>query len=136
MTHDQEKRKNNGLGRALELVEAVDTFVSDFGPLMDAAGGVFQLWKATLQPVFRDLEPILERLSELMEVVGPHVEKLVRHQRIERKFSNSGWLPYYSELVGRVRANFCSAAILRKSMSCAISSRSVVWIGEGEEIHL
>ena len=34
------------------------------------------------------------------------------------------------------RANFCSAAIRGKSMSCAISSGSIVWIGEGEEIHL
>lgn len=69
---------------------------------MDAAGGVFQMWKATLQPVFRDLEPILERFNDLIEATGPHIEKLVRHQGIERRFSNSGWLPYYSELIERV----------------------------------
>ena len=86
MPQDQENGQRNRLGQALELLEVVDTFVSDFGPLMDAAGGVFQIWKATLQPVFQDLEPILERLGGLIEAVGPHVEKLVRHQRIERQF--------------------------------------------------
>lgn len=117
MAHDQENGKHNRLGQALELVEAVDTFVNDFGPLMDAAGGVFQIWKATLQPVFRDLEPILERLNGLMEAVGPHIEKLVRHQRIERRFSDCGWLPYYSELVGRVAEHKGNAVALDKMIS-------------------
>lgn len=117
MPQDQDNGQHNRLGQTLELLEVVDTFVSDFGPLMDAAGGVFQIWKATLQPVFQDLEPILERLGGLIEAVGPHVEKLVRHQRIERQFSSSGWLPYYSELVERVEGHSGDALALDKMIS-------------------
>ena len=102
MPDDKEHGTRDRLGQTLELVEVIDKFANDFGPLMDAAGGVFQMWKATLQPVFRDLEPILEGLHHLIEATGPHIEKLVRHQRIERQFNNSGWLPYYSELIERV----------------------------------
>ena len=59
MPHDRESEKRSSLGQALELVDVVDTFASDFGPLMDAAGGVFQIWRATLQPVFRIWNPFL-----------------------------------------------------------------------------
>ena len=115
--HDQETGKRSSLGQTLELVNVVDAFVRDFGPLMDAAGGVFQIWKSTLQPVFRDLEPILERLGELMEAAGPHVEKLIRHQRIENQFSNSGWLPYYSKLIERVEGHEGDAISLDRMIS-------------------
>ena len=84
---------------------------------MDAAGGVFQIWKSTLQPVFQDLEPILKRLGELIEAAGPHVEKLIRHQRIEKQFSNSGWLPYYSELIERVEGHEGDAISLDRMIS-------------------
>ena len=117
MPQDQEHGKHDRLAQGLELVEAINTFVDDFGPLMDAAGGVFQVWKATLEPVFRDFEPILERLRDLIEQVGPHVEKLVRHQRIERQFSNVGWLPYYSELIGQVEQHEGDAISLDNMVS-------------------
>ncbi len=117
MPHDQENEKRSNLGQTLELVNVVDAFVSDFMPLMEAAGGVFQIRKAMLQPVFRDLEPILERLGELIEAAGPHVEKLVRHQRIEKQFSSSGWLPYYSELVERVEEHRGDAISLDRMIS-------------------
>ena len=117
MPHDQENEKRSNLGQTLELVNVVDAFVSDFMPLMEAAGGVFQIRKAMLQPVFRDLEPILERLGELIEAAGPHVEKLVRHQRIEKQFSSSGWLPYYSELIERVEEHGGDAISLDRMIS-------------------
>ncbi len=84
---------------------------------MEAAVGVFQIWKTTLQPVFQDLEPILERLGELMEAAGPHVEKLVRHRRIETQFSNSGWLPYYSGLIECVEEHAGDAISLDRMIS-------------------
>ncbi len=117
MPDDQDNAKRNRLGQTLELVEVIDKFTNDFGPLMDAAGGVFQIWKATLQPLFRDLEPILEGLNDLIEATGPHIEKLLRHQRIERQFSNSGWLPYYSELIERVVEHKGDAISLDKIIS-------------------
>ena len=117
MPDDKEHGKHNRLGQTLELVEVIDKLVNDFGPLMDAAGGVFQMWKATLQPVFRDLEPILEGLNDLIEATGPHIEKLVRHQRIERQFSNSGWLPYYSELIEHVEEHKGDAISLDNMIS-------------------
>lgn len=63
------------------------------------------------------MEPILERQGELMEAADPHVENLVRHQRIGRQFSNSGWLPYYSELVERVEGHGGDAISLDKMIS-------------------
>ena len=50
MPPDQEHEKRDRREQALELVEAVDTFVNEFEPLVDAAGGVFQLSKTTLEP--------------------------------------------------------------------------------------
>lgn len=117
MSPDQEHEKRNRPEQALELVEAVDTFVNELGPLMDAAGGVFQLWKTTLEPVLRDFEPILERLHDLIEAVGPHIEKLFRHHRIERQFSSAGWLPYYSELIERVEEHQGDAISLNDMIS-------------------
>ena len=63
------------------------------------------------------MEPILEGLNGLIEVTGPYIEKLVRHQRIERQFSNSGWLPYYSELIERVEEHKGDAISLDKMIS-------------------
>lgn len=117
MSHDREQEKCDRLAQTSELVEVIDTFVSDFGPLVDAAAGVFELWKAALEPAFRDFEPILERLHDLLEAVGPHIEKLARHHRIERRFGNAGWLPYYSELIERVDEHEGDASALDNIIS-------------------
>lgn len=117
MPHDREQGKHNRLEQASELVEVIDTFVSDFGPLMDAAAGVFELWKTVLEPAFRDFEPILDRLKDLLEAVDPHIEKLARHHRIERRFSNAGWLPYYSDLIERVDEHEGDASVLDSIIS-------------------
>lgn len=83
------------MARHPEIENAVELLTKDVQPLVQRLSDVFEQWETTLQPFFRELEPVIQGLATLAEAAAPHMQKFVRYHKIVEKFDATGWLPYH-----------------------------------------